>query len=85
MRIYLIFAFADVDMVTPLCSQVTYEGLLDDIFGINCGVVEFDKEVTQSDKSVKIPLNSSDEVIYNTLIILYNLTSSGMTYRALTC
>ena len=22
----------DVDMVTPLCSQVTYEGLLDDIF-----------------------------------------------------
>ena len=28
---------SEVDYVTPLCSQVTYEGLLDDIFGIHCG------------------------------------------------
>ena len=25
------------DLVTPLCSQVTYEGLLDDTFGIHSG------------------------------------------------
>lgn len=48
--------------MTPLCSQVTYEGLLDDTFGIQCGVVEFDKEVTGTDKSIKLPVNSSDEV-----------------------
>ncbi|KAL5004270.1 hypothetical protein ScPMuIL_017726 [Solemya velum] len=27
----------DVDFVTPLCSQLTYEGLLDDTFGIHSG------------------------------------------------
>uniref|UniRef100_A0A674ESU1 VPS33B late endosome and lysosome associated n=1 Tax=Salmo trutta TaxID=8032 RepID=A0A674ESU1_SALTR len=27
----------DVDLVTPLCSQVVYEGLVDDIFTIKCG------------------------------------------------
>ena len=29
--------FSDIDLVTPLCSQVTYEGLLDETFGIKCG------------------------------------------------
>lgn len=29
--------FTDVDFVTPLCSQVVYEGLVDDIFRIKCG------------------------------------------------
>lgn len=29
--------FADVDYVTPLCSQVVYEGLVDDTFRIKCG------------------------------------------------
>lgn len=52
----------DVDLISPLCSQVTYEGLLDDTFGIQCGVVEFDKEVTGTDKTMKMPLNSSDAV-----------------------
>jgi len=28
----------DSDYVSPLCSQVTYEGLLDDTFGINSGL-----------------------------------------------
>uniref|UniRef100_A0A673K5F0 Vacuolar protein sorting-associated protein 33B n=1 Tax=Sinocyclocheilus rhinocerous TaxID=307959 RepID=A0A673K5F0_9TELE len=27
----------DVDFVTPLCSQVVYEGLVDDLFRIKCG------------------------------------------------
>lgn len=29
--------FTDVDFVSPLCSQVVYEGLVDDIFRIKCG------------------------------------------------
>nr|QAT97445.1 vacuolar protein sorting-associated protein 33B [Tachysurus fulvidraco] len=52
----------DVDFVTPLCSQVVYEGLVDDIFRIKCGCVEFGPEVTSSDKSVKVMLNSQDKV-----------------------
>lgn len=34
---FFLILFADVDLVTPLCSQVVYEGLLDDIFRIKCG------------------------------------------------
>ncbi|KAM3925557.1 vacuolar protein sorting-associated protein 33B isoform 1-T1 [Leptodactylus fuscus] len=52
----------DVDYITPLCSQVVYEGLVDDIFRIKCGSVELGPEVTSSDKSVKILLNSQDKV-----------------------
>ncbi|XP_008335317.1 vacuolar protein sorting-associated protein 33B [Cynoglossus semilaevis] len=52
----------DVDFVTPLCSQVVYEGLVDDTFRIKCGCVEFGPEVTSSDKSVKVMLNSQDKV-----------------------
>ncbi|XP_039258945.2 vacuolar protein sorting-associated protein 33B-like [Styela clava] len=59
---HLVLIDRDVDYVTPLCSQVTYEGLLDDIFEIKCGVIEFGEEVTGSEKSVKTVLNSSDEI-----------------------
>ncbi|KAG7242736.1 hypothetical protein INR49_020111 [Caranx melampygus] len=52
----------DVDFVTPLCSQVVYEGLVDDIFRIKCGCVEFGSDVTSSDKSVKVMLNAQDKV-----------------------
>lgn len=52
----------DVDFVTPLCSQVVYEGLVDDIFRIKCGSVEFGPDVTSTDKSVKVLLNSQDKV-----------------------
>ncbi|CAN9507275.1 unnamed protein product [Ophioblennius macclurei] len=52
----------DVDYVTPLCSQVVYEGLVDDIFRIKCGCVEFSPDVTSSDKSVKVMVNSQDKV-----------------------
>ncbi|XP_029430340.1 vacuolar protein sorting-associated protein 33B isoform X2 [Rhinatrema bivittatum] len=52
----------DVDYVTPLCSQVVYEGLVDDIFRIKCGSVEFGPDVTSSDKSIKVLLNAQDKV-----------------------
>ncbi|XP_059205608.1 vacuolar protein sorting-associated protein 33B [Centropristis striata] len=52
----------DVDFVTPLCSQVVYEGLVDDIFRIKCGCVEFGPDVTSSDKSIKVMLNAQDKV-----------------------
>ncbi|CAL5035573.1 unnamed protein product [Urochloa decumbens] len=55
----------EVDMVTPMCSQLTYEGLLDEMLQINNGAVEVDASImgTQQDgKKVKVPLNSSDKL-----------------------
>eukprot|EP00795_Rhopilema_esculentum_P006060 gene6060-11431_t len=52
----------DVDCVTPLCSQLAYEGLLADVFGISSGYVDFGKDVTGSDKSTRVLLSSGDPV-----------------------
>ncbi|XP_009984492.1 PREDICTED: vacuolar protein sorting-associated protein 33B, partial [Tauraco erythrolophus] len=53
---------ADTDYVTALCSQVVYEGLVDDTFRIKCGSVDFGPDVTSSDKSIKVLLNAQDKV-----------------------
>ncbi|KEH43487.1 vacuolar protein sorting-associated protein [Medicago truncatula] len=55
----------EVDMVTPLCSQLTYEGLIDEFLHINNGSVEIDASVLglqQEGKKTKVPLNSSDKL-----------------------
>ena len=49
------------DWVTPMCSQLTYNGMLDDVFGIHCGFVEIPKEITGQAK-VKVLLNEKDPV-----------------------
>ncbi|KAK1327830.1 hypothetical protein QTO34_012738 [Cnephaeus nilssonii] len=54
----------DVDFVTALCSQVVYEGLVDDTFRIKCGSVDFGPEVTSSEKSLKVLLNAEDKVFH---------------------
>nr|XP_012417095.1 PREDICTED: vacuolar protein sorting-associated protein 33B isoform X4 [Odobenus rosmarus divergens] len=54
--------YGDVDFVTALCSQVVYEGLVDDTFRIKCGSVDFGPEVTSSDRSLKVLLNAEDKV-----------------------
>uniref|UniRef100_M1C5P9 ATVPS33 (Arabidopsis thaliana vacuolar protein sorting 33); protein transporter n=1 Tax=Solanum tuberosum TaxID=4113 RepID=M1C5P9_SOLTU len=56
---------SEVDMITPMCSQLTYEGLLDEFLGINNGAVELDSSimgVQQEGKKIKVPLNSSDKL-----------------------
>lgn len=55
----------EVDMVTPLCSQLTYEGLIDEFLHINNGSVEIDASILglqQEGKKTKVPLNSSDKL-----------------------
>uniref|UniRef100_A0A8D0GEJ8 VPS33B late endosome and lysosome associated n=1 Tax=Sphenodon punctatus TaxID=8508 RepID=A0A8D0GEJ8_SPHPU len=52
----------DVDYVTALCSQVVYEGLVDDTFRIKCGSVDFGPDITSSDRSIKVLLNTQDKV-----------------------
>ncbi|XP_049669442.1 vacuolar protein sorting-associated protein 33B isoform X4 [Accipiter gentilis] len=56
------FMDRDTDYVTALCSQVVYEGLVDDTFRIKCGSVDFGPDVTSSDKSIKVLLNAQDKV-----------------------
>ncbi|KAL4191165.1 hypothetical protein AMTRI_Chr07g28360 [Amborella trichopoda] len=61
----LILLDREVDMITPMCSQLTYEGLLDEFFHINNGSVELDASIMgsqQSGKKMKVPLNSSDKL-----------------------
>ncbi|KAJ6311493.1 hypothetical protein OIU77_013287 [Salix suchowensis] len=55
----------EVDMVTPMCSQLTYEGLLDEFLHINNGAVELDPSimgVQREGKKIKVPLNPSDKL-----------------------
>ncbi|KAJ6983413.1 hypothetical protein NC653_026272 [Populus alba x Populus x berolinensis] len=69
----LILIDREVDMVTPMCSQLTYEGLLDEpslidlvqFLHINNGAVELDPSIMgaqQEGKKIKVPLNSSDKL-----------------------
>lgn len=61
----LILLDREVDMVTPMCSQLTYEGLLDELLGVNNGAVELDAPIMgiqQEGKKIKVPLNSSDKL-----------------------
>ncbi|KAK1570495.1 hypothetical protein Q3G72_002735 [Acer saccharum] len=62
----LIIIDREVDMVTPMCSQLTYEGLVDEFLRINNGSVELDGSIMgvqqQEGKKIKVPLNSSDKL-----------------------
>ncbi|GBN26707.1 Vacuolar protein sorting-associated protein 33B [Araneus ventricosus] len=61
---HLVILDRDIDYVSVLLSQLTYEGMLDEFFGINNGRIIFPKEVTAKDESIKVVLNSSD-VVYS--------------------
>uniref|UniRef100_A0A166DRE2 Uncharacterized protein n=1 Tax=Daucus carota subsp. sativus TaxID=79200 RepID=A0A166DRE2_DAUCS len=53
----LILIDREVDMVTPMCTQLTYEGLLDEVLRINNGAVEVDASIMggqQDGKKAKV-------------------------------
>ncbi|KAG8192271.1 hypothetical protein JTE90_002098 [Oedothorax gibbosus] len=62
---HLIVLDRDIDYVPLLLSQLTYEGMLDECFGINNGRVLFPKEVNGKEE-VKVAVNSND-VVYNAI------------------
>eukprot|EP01088_Endostelium_zonatum_P017077 TRINITY_DN4869_c0_g1_i1.p1 TRINITY_DN4869_c0_g1~~TRINITY_DN4869_c0_g1_i1.p1 ORF type:complete len:655 (-),score=157.58 TRINITY_DN4869_c0_g1_i1:8-1972(-) len=77
-----------VDMITPMITQLTYEGLVDEIFGVSYGHVDLDPSLLPpqkdakgntitlpQDKLVKTPLNSND-TLYVELRDL-NITAVG--------
>ncbi|KYO20884.1 vacuolar protein sorting-associated protein 33B [Alligator mississippiensis] len=59
---HIFFVDRDMDYVTALCSQVVYEGLVDDTFRIKCGSVDFGPDITSGDRSIKLLLNAQDKV-----------------------
>lgn len=50
------------DLVTPLCSQLTYEGVLDDTIHIQSGYIHIPKEITGKEQDSKVVVNSKDPV-----------------------
>ena len=53
----------DLDWTSCLLSPLTYEGLLDETFGISCGTVEFGPEVTKTEGgTTKLQLSSRDKM-----------------------
>eukprot|EP00051_Salpingoeca_urceolata_P002162 m.47738 g.47738 ORF g.47738 m.47738 type:complete len:592 (+) comp11943_c1_seq2:309-2084(+) len=50
------------DLVTPMCSQLVYTGLVDEIYGFNGGLVDFGEDVTGSQQTARVQLSSQDEV-----------------------
>ncbi|KAK4308537.1 hypothetical protein Pmani_019775 [Petrolisthes manimaculis] len=62
---YLFIFDRDADYVTPLLTQLTYEGALDEHFGIQAGVVELPGSVVGQEMPRKIQVNSQDTIFDN--------------------
>ncbi|DAZ92553.1 TPA: hypothetical protein N0F65_012783 [Lagenidium giganteum] len=67
----LVLIDRNVDLVTPMCTPLTYEGLLDEILGITHGFITVDsdliadsddKDAPSEKKQVSVPLNSNDKI-----------------------
>jgi hypothetical protein len=70
----LIIMDRKVDMVTPMLTPLTYEGLLDDVVGIDCGFIKVDvetinpedesekKTAAPKEESVALGVNGSDSL-----------------------
>jgi hypothetical protein len=53
-----------VDMVTPMLTPLTYEGLLDDVVGIDCGFIKVDVEtINPEDESEKKTTVAKEEIV----------------------
>lgn len=70
----LILIDRECDLVTPNVSQLTYEGMIDEVFGINNSSVDLPAEMVLDpkqqegkpppapDKKIRTPLNSNDQI-----------------------
>lgn len=56
----LILIDRTVDMITPMMTQLTYEGLIDEIFGIKNSYIDWAENESSEGSTRKLPLNSSD-------------------------
>ena len=65
METYACFIFdRAIDMITPLCTQFVYEGLLDDYFGINFNSIKIDPKILEKEaktENIKLDLSKNDK------------------------
>ena len=53
------------DLVTPLCSQVVYQGVVDDVFRVESGFVDFsDQAITGKTGTVTLQMNATSDPIF---------------------
>jgi len=66
----------EVDLVTPMMTQLTYEGIIDEVYGIKTGILEPHPDLVDSEGQGlgKIPLNNNDAIFSE----LRNLNFSGV-------
>ena len=63
---HLLLIDRDFDFVSPLLSPVSYEALLDEVFGISCGVVELSSpKRNERPETVKLELSNKDKIFDN--------------------
>ena len=66
METYACFIFdRAIDMITPLCTQFVYEGLLDDYFGINFNSIKIDPKILEKEaktENIKLDLSKNDKL-----------------------
>jgi len=53
----------DTDWTSCLLSPLTYEGLLDETFGMSCGSVELPPSVTKAGQGTRLQLSSGDKML----------------------
>jgi hypothetical protein len=49
-----------VDMVTPMATQLTYEGLLDEVFGLSCGQARTEQEGGRAPAASLVPRGAGE-------------------------
>eukprot|EP00850_Spirogloea_muscicola_P018861 SM000177S03194 [mRNA] locus=s177:293522:299055:+ [translate_table: standard] len=81
----LILLDRQVDLVTPMCTQLTYEGLIDEVLQINNCSIEVDPVVMGGQagaKRVKIPLTSNDKLFQELRNLNFGLVGQILRQKA---
>jgi hypothetical protein len=51
----------DIDVVSPFCVNQTYEGLLDEFYGISTSTISVDNKIVYPDEKVRKELGQTDD------------------------
>ena len=72
-----------VDLITPLCTQLTYNGLVDEIFEIKNNIIKVDPGVLNkdNDKPMQVSLNSADTIFKEIRDLNFNVLKNLLSER----
>lgn len=90
----LVLIDRECDLVTPNVSQLTYEGMIDEVFGINNSSVDLPAEMVidpkqqegrpplPPDKKIRTPLNSNDQIHADLRDLNFSVVGSHIQVKA---